>query len=166
MTSGGGELFLASEGTQIGPGHFSNFSENGIDYFSYHYYDATAGGAAKLAIDEFAWTFDGWPILARDLPLGDYNRNGIVDAGDYTVWRNTLGSTVDLRANGDNSGRSAGRIDRSDFLVWKNNYGATYMDSLAARASILQGSVPEPVSGVLLLAAAIIVHHFRSRRHA
>ncbi len=30
------------------------------------------------------------------LPDGDYNQDGVVDAADYTVWRNTLGSTTDL----------------------------------------------------------------------
>ena len=35
---------------------------------------------------------------------GDYNANGTVDAADYTIWRDTLGSTTDLRANGDNTG--------------------------------------------------------------
>ncbi len=30
-------------------------------------------------------------------PLGDYNHNGTVDAADYVVWRETLGSTTDLR---------------------------------------------------------------------
>jgi arabinogalactan endo-1,4-beta-galactosidase len=33
------------------------------------------------------------------LNVGDYNRDGVVDAADYTVWRDTLGSTTDLRAN-------------------------------------------------------------------
>ena len=36
--------------------------------------------------------------------LGDYNGNGIVDTADYTVWRDTLGSTSDLRANGNDAG--------------------------------------------------------------
>src|SRR5262249_5761235 len=39
------------------------------------------------------------------LPVpGDYNGNGIVDAADFTVWRDTLGSTTDLRADGDSDG--------------------------------------------------------------
>ena len=42
-------------------------------------------------------------VAVTGLP-GDYNHNGMVDAADYTVWRDTLGSTTDLRANGDNSG--------------------------------------------------------------
>ena len=40
---------------------------------------------------------------------GDYNINGVVDAADYTVWRDTLGSRTDLRADGDNTGASAER---------------------------------------------------------
>jgi hypothetical protein len=56
---------------------------------------------------------------------GDYNSDGVVDARDYTVWRDTLGSTTDLRANGDDTGASQGRIDAADYLVWKNNFGAT-----------------------------------------
>jgi len=55
---------------------------------------------------------------AQDLRValvGDYNRDGRIDAGDYTTWRNTLGSTTDLRADGnDNS-----VVDEADYQVWK-----------------------------------------------
>jgi hypothetical protein len=46
---------------------------------------------------------------------GDFNRDGHVDAADYTIWRDTKGSTTDLRAdaNGD------GVIDSADYDVWK-----------------------------------------------
>ena len=41
----------------------------------------------------------------RPNPLpGDYNFNGVVDAADYIVWRKSLGSTNDLRADGDGNG--------------------------------------------------------------
>ena len=56
---------------------------------------------------------------------GDYNGNGIVDAADYTIWRDTLGSTTDLCANGDNTGASAGVIDQADYTFWKSKFGAT-----------------------------------------
>jgi hypothetical protein len=56
-------------------------------------------------------------------PLGDYNANGTVDAADYTVWRDTLGSTTDFRANGSNEGASLDLIDQADYEVWKNAFG-------------------------------------------
>ena len=47
---------------------------------------------------------------------GDYNFNGVVDAADYTVWRNTLRVTDDLRADGSGGvdQRPAGRWERVD----------------------------------------------------
>lgn len=76
---------------------------------------------------------------------GDYNGNGIVDAADYTVWRDTLGSTDDLRANGDDIGGSAGVVDQADYLVWKTNFGAHSGSGAGATAA-----VPEPHSVLLL----------------
>ena len=35
---------------------------------------------------------------------GDYNKNGVVDAADYALWRKTLGSTSRLSADGDGNG--------------------------------------------------------------
>jgi hypothetical protein len=54
---------------------------------------------------------------------GDYNRNRTVDAADFTIWRDTLGSDSDLRANGDHTGTSAGVIDQADYLAWRSNFG-------------------------------------------
>ena len=48
---------------------------------------------------------------------GDYNKNGAVDAADYTVWRSSFGSTSNLDADGNNNGV----IDAADYVVWKNN---------------------------------------------
>jgi hypothetical protein len=77
---------------------------------------------------------------------GDYNGNLVVDAADYTIWRDTLGSTTDLRANGDNTGTSAGVIDQADFSFWKANFGGSGAGAVAA--------VPEPTAGLLLALAA------------
>ncbi len=80
---------------------------------------------------------------------GDFNGDSIVDAADYALWRNTLGSTTDLRADGNNNNV----VDAADLDVWRNNFGAT------APASSQQG-VPEPsaalgigIGGVLSAAA-------------
>jgi hypothetical protein len=50
---------------------------------------------------------------------GDYNKNSIVDAADYTVWRDTLGSMSDLRADGDQNGT----IEPADYDYWKARFG-------------------------------------------
>jgi len=86
----------------------------------------------------------GFPQLAEPLLAGDYNLNGIVDAADYTVWRNALGSTISLAADGDRDQV----IDIGDFQIWKSHYGD------AAGAGLAQ-TVPEPASLVLIVMAAL-----------
>ncbi len=56
-------------------------------------------------------------------PLGDYNLDTVVNAADYTVWRDTLGSTTDFRANGTNEGASLDLIDQADYDYWKERFG-------------------------------------------
>ena len=100
------------------------------------------------------FTDDSSAVLVWDGSLsslvvpGDYNSNGNVDAADYTIWRNTLGSQSDLRANGNNLGASAGIIDQADFIFWKSHYGETVFSGGGAGSLAL---VPEPASLPLVL---------------
>lgn len=91
-------------------------------------------------------------FMATPLP-GDYNGNGIVDAADYTVWRNTLGSTTDLRANGDKAGASANKIDLADYVFWKSQFAGSGNGGLSGR------EVPEPstfwLTAIVLTAACL-----------
>jgi hypothetical protein len=83
--------------------------------------------------------------------LGDYNHNLIVDAADYVVWRNQLGSTgsgLAADGNGDNM------VNQLDYSVWKANYGAT---AGGAAAATQYASVPEPSTVLLLVVGALIV---------
>jgi hypothetical protein len=51
---------------------------------------------------------------------GDFSGDGVVDARDYIVWRNSLGSSgsnLPADANGD------GSVDDDDFAIWKMHYG-------------------------------------------
>jgi hypothetical protein len=74
---------------------------------------------------------------------GDYNNNGVVDAADYTVWRNG-GVLI-------NEGVSPTVVDIADYLFWKERYGATTpVGSGAAAAGT--AAVPEPGTFCLLLA--------------
>ncbi len=61
--------------------------------------------------------------LGELTPLGDYNLNTVVDAADYIIWRDTLGSTTDFRANGTNEGASLDVIDQADYDYWRSRFG-------------------------------------------
>ena len=82
-------------------------------------------------------------ILVAAPAAGDYNGNGSVDAADYTVWQDTLGSTTELAADGD----ASGTVDAEDYNVWKTNFSGGAGASLAAGSA----AVPEPASLVILL---------------
>ena len=84
---------------------------------------------------------------------GDYNHNGYVDAADYTVWRDTLGSTTDLRANGDDTGESQGLIDQADYDFWKMSFA----QSTGGGTEISPTSVPEPTCILLLLPVTMLL---------
>lgn len=52
---------------------------------------------------------------------GDYNCSGAVDDSDYTLWKNTFGSTQALAADGNGDGV----VNAADYTVWRNNAGAS-----------------------------------------
>lgn len=69
-----------------------------------------------------------YEVLAPILE-GDYNNDGLVDAADYTVWRDG-GPLL-------NETQTIGSVDEADYGVWKDHYGAGSSPSLA---------IPEPLS--------------------
>ena len=79
------------------------------------------------------WAIDNVEI--GTMLLGDYNQDGLVDLADYTVWRNTLGQTVDPYFAADGNGN--GVIDVGDYEVWKDRFGN-------GTTSLAAASVPEP----------------------
>ncbi|MEX2170217.1 MAG: hypothetical protein WD851_12970 [Pirellulales bacterium] len=74
-------------------------------------------------------------VVSRAGLPGDYNGNGIVDAADYTVWRDGLG----------------GEFTPADYGVWKQNFGAT-----GATGSASADAVPEPATLPLIVFAAAV----------
>jgi arabinan endo-1,5-alpha-L-arabinosidase len=62
LLDGGGTTLADTEGDRFGPGGQSVSEE----IMAYHYYDATADGAPKLALQRVSWGEDGWPRLGAD----------------------------------------------------------------------------------------------------
>ena len=67
---------------------------------------------------------------------GDYNHNGVVDAADYVVWRQGLGTTY----------------TQADYDTWRSNFGQTAPGS--GSGAIANAAVPEPATLELLMFAA------------
>ena len=63
---------------------------------------------------------------------GDFNNDGTVDAADYVVWRNGLGTT----------------FTPSDYNIWRNHFGQTAgSGSALPSAALLTGSqCPNPAT--------------------
>ncbi len=78
------------------------------------------------------------PSLPGDFNL---NLNGVVDAADYTVWRDTLGTTTAAPFTGaDANGDSY--VSQADYDVWRNNFGTVAPGAAHA--------VPEPAAFILV----------------
>ncbi len=116
--------------------------------------DAVANAAALTDDSSVLWytspnfsNFSGLDVgFAPNLP-GDFNGDGLVDAGDYTVWRDNLGSSS-AALNGNGTG--AATVVQADFALWKSSFGnvapGSGGGSLASSAA-----VPEPASLVMLM---------------
>jgi hypothetical protein len=82
--------------------------------------------------------------------VGDYNRNGTVDAADYVVWRNTLGSALPPFSGADGNGD--GLVSASDYNVWRANFGRTAGAASSASAggatSLAQSSQPREAASL------------------
>lgn len=104
----------------------------------------------------------GMSILAGDVGTpgglpGDFNGDSVVDAVDYTVWRNHLGDTDESALNNNGDG---GGVTVDDYTWWKDRYGDVSMGSGAGSIA-----APEPSSLILCaLGACWLIGRFLSRR--
>jgi hypothetical protein len=75
--------------------------------------------------------------------LGDFNRDGTVDAADYVAWRKTLNSTVSPFGGADGDGD--GRVDQDDWFVWRAHFRQVLTGGAGAgsNASAIVESTPE-----------------------
>lgn len=85
-------------------------------------------------------------IVSQAALAGDFNHDNKVDAADYTVWRDGLGSTYTL----------------ADYDTWKSHFGQS---AGAAAVLVSSSAVPEPVTAVILLTCvgAMLIRPARRR---
>jgi hypothetical protein len=107
--------------------------------------------------DGSAWTYDiiddtaTLTVTLVDFTPGDFNRDGIVDAGDYVVWRQSQATTVATRGAGAD-GDFDGRITLGDLDVWRLHFGESH--SGAGSGATGSAVIPEP--GTMLLAISAL----------
>jgi hypothetical protein len=108
--------------------------------FAFDYYEITSAAGALAP--------GGWDSLEDQgigLSLvGDFNGDTVVDAGDYTVWRDSVGDTgagLAADANGDQV------VDAADYALWRANFGGQgggggfgFVEAGGSSASILSES--------------------------
>ncbi len=111
----------------------TDFVVSDFDYF----------GLPAGAVGEFELQTNAL-VLYLTVQPGDYNLNGVVDAADYTLWRDSFGQTGSgLAADGNRNGS----IDAGDYDIWKTHFG----EFAGVGGSKGGSNVPEPAA--LLLAA-------------
>jgi hypothetical protein len=129
----------------------------------------TAGGAQDLAFQfrvpgtgAGTGTINGIVRYAAfsTVLIGDYNGNGIVDAADYTLWRDKLGAAAGSLSNRDPS--NTGAISVADYNSWKANFGAHSPGSGAGAFGT--SAVPEPSSLILLALGGFAISIVRRRK--
>ena len=90
-----------------------------IDWIEFQFFNtpSTAGSDTDFFIKSMQ-------ILAAPPAVpGDYSRNGTVDAADYVVWRDRLGTNFQLF--NEVSGVTPGMVTAEDYTAWKTRFGRT-----------------------------------------
>jgi len=109
---------------------------DGLGSFLVHYGSGSPFDPSQIVLSSFAM-----PILP-----GDYNNDGTVNAADYTVWRNNLGTSNTLEND-----PIGGIVGTAQYDQWKANFGMQ-----AGGVGSSGGVAPEP-SGLLLTVSAMML---------
>lgn len=127
-----------------------------VDFNLYQFQVANNGTGTNLKIE--VESIKILPIPATGYFAGDYNKNGTVDAADYTVWRNNLGAINESAINSNGNG---GGVTIEDYEHWKANFGNVAPAAGGAAVSI---SVPEPSAAGLAWLALVGCAVLRTRQ--
>jgi hypothetical protein len=120
--------------------------------------------AADIELDllnAFQYTMPAYSVttlvLISDGLAGDFNRDGMVDAADYVVWRKSLGQTGNIPADANEDDI----VDLDDFDLWRAHFGSVEGHGAQSPSS----EIPEPATLVLLFfASATCLRTWRTAR--
>jgi phospholipase/lecithinase/hemolysin len=106
-------------------------------------------------------------LLADEGLPGDYNGDDLVNAADYTTWRNNLGGDASAFAPGTRGPGISGPISLDDYAFWKTQYGQPDGGAGAEVVSASLLAVPEPNRAMLAISglAALTVASGRRRQN-
>jgi hypothetical protein len=104
-------------------------------------------------------------MVARSRPFADFNGDGVVNAADYTVLRNSGGLSGAGTADADDVTAGAG------YAEWKVQFGETIPDFAAIDATMSAAAagfgaasvVPEPTAIGLALLGGVLLAYVRRR---
>jgi hypothetical protein len=116
---------------------------------------ATGSGSTTTTYGP-ALVLEDFVVSASDELPGDYNEDGMVDAADYTVWRNHFGAAMSL----PNETATPGMVTSDDYDVWKQNVGATTGGGSHSPTAVL-----EPSSLCVLLCGLLVSGARRAFAH-
>jgi hypothetical protein len=119
-----------------------------------YYAEVTEGAENTIQLYELGLT----ATRIASLP-GDYNHDGVVNALDYSVWRDELGQSITAGTGADGNGD--GLVTQADLDVWRSHFGQTG-GSGSGLSKV--ASVPEPGSLGLALLFTTALSFCRSRR--
>jgi len=136
---GGGSIATtAGPAPASGPGsQFTDFNNQGTGTGRYFLlaeppvsnnaaYDPNISYTFQIRVGRYGDEVDvSGSLIADSVPAaGDYNNDNVVNAADYTVWRNNLGQPASTLPNRDPA-NMATNVDASHYDDWKANFGNT-----------------------------------------
>lgn len=106
-------------------------------------FESITSAASRAAMMDRVLEFFGLAQRDPAAPLtGDFSGDGLVDAADYTVWRDTQGQFVTPFSGADADG--SGLVDAADEAIWRATYGQTVPAPAATPAAVTAPAEPTP----------------------
>jgi hypothetical protein len=154
---------LRAEGTTL--------LESGVTYDLGDLFKTESGGGTKDLVLQYLFPEDNTftrigAVVYRDVTngslIGDYNDDGSVNAADYSVWRDTLNTSVTPGSGADGDGD--GTISVSDYGVWKVHYGSSLFAAPATLAQVPEPSAMAAAGCVVAIGSLVTAHRRRESR--